>query len=81
MAIICILSGSQAWFIMMNEMNLKEKLLLKHAYAFLQMRCGAGITMFQSYSRDFGICPCVPMCERWVLASLKHSNGPLVASF
>jgi len=34
MAIICILSGSQAWFIMMNGMNLKEKLLLKHAYAF-----------------------------------------------
>jgi hypothetical protein len=34
MAIICILSGSQAWFIMMNEMNLKEKFLLKHAYAF-----------------------------------------------
>jgi hypothetical protein len=26
-------------------------------------------------------CPCVPVCERWVLASLKRSNGPLVASF
>jgi hypothetical protein len=31
--------------------------------------------------QEFWNFPCVPMCERWVLASLKHSNGPLVASF
>jgi hypothetical protein len=59
MAIICILSGSQAWFIMMNEMNLKEKLLpgFETCLCLSQMWCGTGIMMtrLQRYSREFGI--------------------------
>ncbi len=60
MAIICILSGSQVWFIMMNEMNLKEKLLLKHAYAF--NKCDVVQALWwqrlQRYSRDLELSMC-----------------------